>query len=268
MKIRRSSSKVFSKDGEVTWFKHGGLYELIINHLRVWASVRVSWFFKGLEHHLVCKDILPSSWFYHHQGFHCSFSSSFELGLWPLVNPNQCNSSNQGFSKRWGIFLGWGSHDCNKGLTWARVSFFEQFPQVVEAQVDQGISRSSEDQKVNCVVNWGLWGGEMSWDTSIMSKWGLLIILNIHLEDSKVMAKVTKNGKWPIIQSFQIWQVFGPLSTWLFNIKEVSNGSLVIMKVIDLCLPFPKSPNSCPYDEWLRSYGHLITRCAWKFKMA
>ena len=122
--------------------------------------------------------------------------------------------------------------------------------------------------KVNCAVNWGLWGGEMSWDTSIMFKWGLFIILNIHLEDSKVMAKVTKNGKWPIIQSFQIWQVFGPLSTWLVNVKEVSNGFLVNMEVVDLCTPFPKSLNSCPCDEWLRSYGHFITRCAWKFKMA
>jgi hypothetical protein len=40
-----------------------------------------------------------------------------------------------------------------------------------------------------------------------------------------------------------------------FIIKEAPNEFFSDMTVVDLCLPFPKSPISRPYDEWLKSYG-------------
>ena len=72
---------------------------------------------------------------------------------------------------------------------------------------------------------------------------------NIYLEDFEVKSKVSQNGKWPIISSFQKWKVFGPTSTQLSNIKKASNEFLSNMKVEDLSLPFPESPRSWIYDE-------------------
>ena len=114
-------------------------------------------------------------------------------------------------------------------------------------------------------VNWGLGGGEMSFNISSMFKRGLFNITNAYLEEFEVRSKVSKNGKWPVIESFQKWQVFGPHSTWLSNIKA-SNEFLVNIKVEDLYLSFSKSPRSWASDKWLRRYGQIISKCAWNFK--
>ena len=106
----------------------------------------------------------------------------------------------------------------------------------------------------------------MVWDPSFMSQRRLFNMSNIYLEGFEARSKVSKNGKWHVISSFQKWQVFGPHSTWLSNIKEASNEFLLNMKVEYLSLPFPKSPRSWISNEWLRSYGQIIAKCAWNFK--
>jgi hypothetical protein len=40
------------------------------------------------------------------------------------------------------------------------------------------------------------------------------------------------------------WQVFGTTSTQFSTIKKASNGILLNMKVVDLSLPYSKSPRS------------------------
>jgi hypothetical protein len=51
--------------------------------------------------------------------------------------------------------------------------------------------------------------------------------------------KITYGFKFP-----KKWQVFGTTSTQLSIVKKSSNGISFNMKVVDLSLPFPKSPRS------------------------
>ena len=53
----------------------------------------------------------------------------------------------------------------------------------------------------------------MSFNISFMFKRGVLIMSNAYLEEFEVRSKVSKNGKWSVIESFQKWKVFGSNST-------------------------------------------------------
>ena len=79
---------------------------------------------------------------------------------------------------------------------------------------------------------------------------------NAYLEEFEVRSKVSKNGKWPVISSFQKWQVFGPISTWLSNIKEASNDFLSNMKVEDISLShFQKVQD---HEYLMNGWGDMI----------
>jgi hypothetical protein len=57
-------------------------------------------------------------------------------------------------------------------------------------------------------------------------------------------------------------------STQDYIIKKASNEILLNMKVVDLSLPFPKSPRSSISHVWLRRYDQNLTKCALNFKWA
>ena len=136
----------------------------------------------------------------------------------------------------------------------------EPFHQVLKAQSPQCMTKSSEAHKSQLQVNWGLGDGEMVWDTSFMSQRGSFFMSSVYIEDFEARSKVSKNGKWLVISSFQKWQVFGSYSTWLSNIKETSNEILVNMKVEYISLPSPKSPRTCNFHLWLTRYGQINFR--------
>ena len=165
-----------------------------------------------------------------------------------------------------GIFLIYGSCDHYMELIWAIGSFWSKFPSGWGPKFIRTFSGHLRAYAVNWKVNCGFWMWKLSFFIPFMSKTCLLIIPKIKVEEFEVKSKVSKNGKWPIISTFQKWQVFDPTSTQLSNIKEASNEFLSNMKVEYLSLPFPKSPRSWASDEWLRRYGPIIAKCAWNFK--
>jgi hypothetical protein len=69
-------------------------------------------------------------------------------------------------------------------------------------------------------------------------------ISNTHIEGFEIIPKVSKRKNYLWFQVSKKWQVFGTTSTQLSIIKKSSNGILLNMKVVDLSLPFPKSPRS------------------------
>ena len=58
-----------------------------------------------------------------------------------------------------GIFLVRGPHDYHIELIWARGSFWSQFPKWLRLKFIRHCQGHLRTNRINCVVNWGLWGG-------------------------------------------------------------------------------------------------------------
>jgi hypothetical protein len=70
---------------------------------------------------------------------------------------------------------------------------------------------------------------------------------------------VTYNSKLPKMERF---------SPQDYITKNASNEILLNMKVVDLSLPFPKSPRTSISHLWLKRYDQNMARCTWSFKHA
>ena len=171
-------------------------------------------------------------------------------------------------SNRWWSFLRFGPHNHSQEFIWAMMSFWSKIPSGRGLNFIRTFPRTTEDLESQLQSQLWIWRWEVIRNTSFMFEQVSFDISNINIEENKVRSKLSKNRKWPIIQICQKWKGFNLTSTSNYIIKKASNEILLNMKVVDLSLPFPKSPRSSISHVWLRKYDQNMAKCTWRFKWA